>query len=74
MAYIEIKNLKFKYPESQTKVLSDVNLRVEKGEIVVICGKTGCGKSTLLRNLKKEIAPAGELSGEIKIDAEKILI
>ena len=72
MAYIEIEKLKFKYPESHTYVLSDINLHVEKGEIVVICGKTGCGKSTLLRNLKKEIAPAGELSGEIKIDAEKI--
>ena len=72
MAYIEIKNLKFKYPESQDYVLSDVNLSVEKGEIVVICGKTGCGKSTLLRNLKKEIAPSGELTGERKIESDKI--
>ncbi|MCR5430037.1 MAG: ATP-binding cassette domain-containing protein [Eubacterium sp.] len=72
MAYIEIKNLKFKYPEREREILSDVNLSVEKGEIVVVCGKTGSGKSTLLRNLKKEIAPAGDLDGEIQIEAERI--
>ena len=72
MAYIEIKNLKFKYPESEREILSDINLNVEKGEIVVVCGKTGSGKSTLLRNLKKEIAPAGTLNGEINIMADRV--
>ena len=72
MAYIEIKNLKFKYPQTTKEVLSGINLDIEKGEIVVVCGKTGSGKSTLLRNLKEEIAPAGDLDGEIKIDADRI--
>ncbi len=30
-------------------VLSDINLSVKKGEVVVIVGPSGCGKSTLLR-------------------------
>ncbi len=72
MAYIEIKNLKFKYPNEEREILSDINLSVEKGEIVVVCGKTGSGKSTLLKNLKKEIAPAGELSGDINLNAERV--
>lgn len=72
MAYIEIKNLKFKYPQTTKEVLSGINLDIEKGEIVVVCGKTGSGKSTLLRNLKEEIAPAGDLDGEIKIDADRV--
>lgn len=72
MAYIEIKNLKFKYPGESREVLSDINLNIERGEIVVVCGKTGSGKSTLLRNLKKEIAPAGDLEGTITIDADRI--
>ena len=72
MANIEIKNLKFKYPLDTREVLSGINLNVEKGEIVVVCGKTGSGKSTLLRNMKKEIAPAGEMEGEININAERI--
>ena len=72
MAFVEIKDLVFKYPQTTREVLSVINLSVEKGEIVVVCGKTGSGKSTLLRNLKKEIAPAGDMNGEIKIDTDKI--
>jgi len=72
MAYIKIKNLKFKYPNTKKEILSEINLNVEQGEIVVVCGKTGSGKSTLLQNLKKEIAPAGDLSGEININADKV--
>ena len=72
MAYIEIKDLKFKYPNTEREILSGINLNVEKGELLVVCGKTGSGKSTLLRNLKKEIAPAGDISGEINIDTNKI--
>lgn len=72
MAYIEIKNLKFKYLQTTKEVLSGINLDIEKGEIVVVCGKTGSGKSTLLRNLKEEITPAGDLDGEIKIDADRV--
>ena len=72
MAYIEIKNLKFKYPNTEREILSEINLNIEQGEILVVCGKTGSGKSTLLQNLKKEIAPAGDLSGEININADKV--
>ncbi|HVY57312.1 MAG TPA: amino acid ABC transporter ATP-binding protein [Xanthobacteraceae bacterium] len=33
----------------QFRVLADINLRVERGERIVICGPSGSGKSTLLR-------------------------
>lgn len=65
MAYIETKNLTFSYPKSNKKALDGVWLNVEKGEFVLIMGKTGSGKSTLLRLLKKELAPFGEIQGEI---------
>lgn len=46
---IEIKNVDKSF--SDTKVLSDVTLDIQKGEIVGIVGHSGAGKSTLLRCL-----------------------
>lgn len=35
------------------RVLNDVNGRVERGEVVVICGPSGSGKSTLIRTINR---------------------
>ena len=40
---IKIKNLIFSYPNSEKKALDDINLTVNQGEFVTICGKSGCG-------------------------------
>ncbi len=65
MEIVKIENLSFTYPERQQKALDQVNLKIQAGEFVVICGESGCGKTTLLRMLKREMAPHGEKSGEI---------
>ena len=44
---IEIKDGYFHYKEGSGIVLSDINLKVKKGEIVAIVGPTGAGKTTL---------------------------
>lgn len=72
MAVLEIKNLKFSYPNSDKIALDGVSFRVEPGEICLVIGKSGSGKSTLLRLLKKEIAPYGKTEGEIKVNCSKI--
>ena len=43
-------------------VLEDVNLHIEKGEIVTIIGPSGSGKSTLIRTMNRLVVPT---SGEV---------
>jgi putative spermidine/putrescine transport system ATP-binding protein len=47
MSYLHIENVSKKFGASY--VLQELNLRVEKGELVTLLGSSGCGKSTLLR-------------------------
>ncbi|MBC5636760.1 ATP-binding cassette domain-containing protein [Ornithinibacillus sp. BX22] len=65
MEIFNIKDLSFQYPDTSELVLNRLTVTIQEGEFVVICGPTGCGKSTLLRLLKKELAPYGDVSGEI---------
>ena len=45
---IEIRDVSFDYNENE-KTLKHVSLKIEKGEVVVLCGESGCGKSTIIR-------------------------
>ena len=51
-------------------VLSHVSFEVEQGAFALVVGATGSGKSTLLRLAKPELAPQGELSGEVEVCGE----
>ena len=43
-------------------VLKDINLRIEAGEVVVVCGPSGSGKSTLIRCVNRlETVQSGEI-------------
>jgi polar amino acid transport system ATP-binding protein len=43
-------------------VLKDINLRIEAGEVVVVCGPSGSGKSTLIRCINRlETIQSGEI-------------
>lgn len=61
----KIKNLTFTYPEQDHPVLGSINLSIKQGEFVVVFGESGSGKTTLLSMLKREIAPHGDISGNI---------
>ena len=66
MAHFQIKNLTFSYATAKGKYsLQDVNLTIEKGEYIVLCGKSGSGKTTLLKHLKSVLTPNGKRSGTI---------
>ncbi len=72
-AIFEIKNLNFSYPTTPDRLsLSDINLKIEKGEYITLCGKSGSGKTTLLKHLKSILTPHGNRSGEIFFDGKLI--
>lgn len=72
MALIELERLTFRYALGDAPVLRDINLQVERGEFLLLCGPSGGGKSTLLRHLKPELWPAGERSGRVLYGGEPI--
>ncbi|AXU48492.1 ABC transporter ATP-binding protein [Clostridioides difficile] len=67
MSILEIKNLNKIYGKSETEVkaLSQINLKINSGEFVVIVGKSGSGKSTLLHIMAGLETPT---SGDVIID------
>ena len=65
MAHFHIRNLSFFYAASENQALREIDLTIEKGEYVVLCGQSGSGKTTLLRQLKSVLAPHGSRRGEI---------
>jgi energy-coupling factor transporter ATPase len=69
MAIIETKNLTYTYPGGTKPSISDVSIKIEKGEFTLITGPSGCGKTTLCRCFNGLIPHfyQGELNGEITV-------
>ena len=72
MEILNVKNLSFSYPESETKAIDNISFSIDSGEFVVVCGESGSGKTTLLKMLKREITPHGTRSGEVLFNGESI--
>lgn len=54
---LETENLIFKFPDSKKDVLSNITLKIEQGEKIVIEGENGSGKTTLIRILSGLLQP-----------------
>lgn len=64
-----VKNLSFRFEDSQSDTLSDINFEIHKGEKVGINGRSGAGKTTLFNLLLGLYTPT---SGSIEIDGTKL--
>ena len=65
MAHFHLEDLTFTYPGASRPSLDGVNLSIEKGEYIVLCGQSGSGKTTLLRHLKSVLTPHGKRGGRV---------
>jgi len=67
MSLLEVKGLNSYYGDSH--ILFDLNLRVEKNEVVALIGRNGAGKSTTLKSLMGVVTPR---HGQIMLDGKDI--
>jgi len=71
MAFIELRGVSKSYGSAgrRTEVLADVNLSIEKGELVSIVGYSGAGKTTLVSLIAGLIMPD---KGQVLIDGKPV--
>ena len=69
MPIIEFKNFTFKYSNLKEPTLKNINLKIEKGEKVLIAGASGSGKSTLMHCINGIVpfAYSGDISGKLSV-------
>ena len=63
---IRLENVSFSYTKDSKRVLSDINIQINKGEKIAIVGSSGSGKSTLSKLLIGLFPPT---TGKILFDA-----
>lgn len=73
---IDIQSVSYSYREDGTdQSLKNIDLRIQDGECVLLCGKSGCGKTTITRLLNGMIPNfyEGAITGKILVDGENLL-
>ena len=66
---LELRDVTFRYSETEAEVLRGVNLRIAPGELVAITGPSGGGKTTLLKVMLGLLRPE---SGEVLVDGRRL--
>ena len=68
MQAIQLKNIRFTYPDQYQEILSGITLDICDGQKIALIGKNGCGKSTLLKIIMRELQPnSGSISYPVSI-------
>ncbi len=68
-ASIELRNVHFRYADSEPEVLQGVDLRIEPGSMIALVGASGSGKTTLARLIARffDVNQGGVLVGGVDV-------
>jgi osmoprotectant transport system ATP-binding protein len=66
---IEFRNVSYRL-ENGNALLHDLNLEVQRGETLVLLGRSGSGKTTTLKLINRLLTPSG---GDIQVDGRSLL-
>src|SRR5215207_9561216 len=69
MAIVNLQNVTYKYPLTDSLALQNINLQVNEGEFVAVIGPNGAGKSTLCYTVAGFVPHffKGELTGTVEV-------
>ncbi|PWJ42367.1 ABC transporter ATP-binding protein [Sediminitomix flava] len=70
MSYLQVSNLQVKAKNSDNIIIKDIDLSMNKGEILAILGASGSGKTTLLKSLSGLLARS---KGNILLDGKEVI-
>lgn len=67
---IKVKNVNFKYANSDKGAVKNLSLSIDKGECILLCGESGCGKTSLTRMINGLIPHyyEGDMSGNVLVN------
>ena len=67
---IELTGISFNYKSTPSNSLSNIDLKIKKGEFILVCGASGSGKTSITRVINKLIPDyyEGQIEGNAKIN------
>lgn len=66
-ALVEFRDVSYQVPSVPSPIISNLNLKVLRGETLVLVGESGCGKTTTLRLINRLLLPS---SGQVLVDGK----
>src|SRR5688572_16872672 len=64
---VEFRDVSFSVPALASPIISDLDLTVHQGEILVLLGESGCGKTTTLKLVNRLLTPS---SGQVLVESK----